>query len=165
MLRLWYHECCRVFQDRLVNDDDRSWFDLLLKRKIEEFYNIKVEEALGEEAILFSDFLDSSGSLARYEQVKDFHKLTEALENNLNEYNLQSTKPMKLVLFLDAISHICRISRIIRQPMGNALLLGMGGSGQFQKIFIIVSVTNFVFTFHSPVYSYSTEKHNIPSYL
>lgn len=36
---------------------------------------------------------------------------------------------MKLVLFLDALSHVCKISRVVRQPLGNALLLGMGGSG------------------------------------
>ena len=41
-----------------------------------------------------------------------------------------STAQMKLELFMDALKHVTRISRIIRQPLGNALLLGVGGSGR-----------------------------------
>lgn len=55
--------------------------------------------------------------------------MQEILEEFLEDYNATSVSPMKLVLFQDAIDHICRINRIIRQPRGNALLLGMGGSG------------------------------------
>ena len=56
-------------------------------------------------------------------------QMEQVLAEYLVDYNSTSTSPMKLVLFEDAMKHICRITRILRQPRGNALLLGMGGSG------------------------------------
>ena len=32
LLKLWVHECLSVFSDRLINDEDRSWFQVTLKR-------------------------------------------------------------------------------------------------------------------------------------
>jgi len=37
---------------------------------------------------------------------------------------------MKLVFFVDAIEHVSRIARMIRQQRGNALLVGVGGTGK-----------------------------------
>lgn len=57
---------------------------------------------------------------------KGLHKtLTEALDN-YNDFNAQ----MNLVLFEDAMAHVCRINRILEAPRGNALLIGVGGSGK-----------------------------------
>jgi len=37
---------------------------------------------------------------------------------------------MNLILFLDACEHVSKICRVLRQPKGNMLLMGVGGSGR-----------------------------------
>uniref|UniRef100_A0A8C0VX99 Dynein axonemal heavy chain 1 n=1 Tax=Cyanistes caeruleus TaxID=156563 RepID=A0A8C0VX99_CYACU len=127
LLRLWYHESCRVFRDRLVSEEDRTWFDNLMTKKMEEF-GTTFQEVIPSQPVLFGDFMEPGANVKVYQAIDSQDKLV--IEDYLEEYNQSNTPELKLVLFMDAIQHICRISRILRQAPGNALLLGVGGSGR-----------------------------------
>ena len=71
------------------------------------------------------------GAMKRqYEEILDPNKLQAAVEEQLANYNLLTDKPMDLVLFSFAVEHLLIIGRILKQPSGNALLVGVGGSGR-----------------------------------
>jgi dynein heavy chain len=56
-------------------------------------------------------------------------KLEHHISEALREYN-DNNAVMNLVLFEDAMKHICKICRIVMPPSGHALLVGVGGSGK-----------------------------------
>lgn len=65
-----------------------------------------------------------------YEQIINLPQFIDMIRQYLEEYNEGVKNKMKLVMFLDACDHVSRISRCIRQPLGNAFCLGVGGSGR-----------------------------------
>lgn len=73
----------------------------------------------------------------KYCEFKDQNKLTEVCNEYLDDYNNMFPSPMNLVLFVNAIEHCCRIARIIGQPGGNAMLVGVGGSEEKNAINIL----------------------------
>ena len=133
VVRLWYHENLRVFHDRLTTEDDRVFLKDMLKSQFEKF-KTKSEDVLNADRIIFGDFMQGRDSEIKfYVQIQDLNSLLNRMENYLEDYNADggaSKKQMKLVMFLDACEHIARISRVLRQPQGNALVLGVGGSGR-----------------------------------
>lgn len=78
-----------------------------------------------------------------YQEIEDHPALVKTMEDYLEDHNAMTSKPMSLVLFQNAIEHVARISRIICQPMGNALLVGVGGSGRKSLTILAVSVADY----------------------
>ena len=130
---LWVHECLRIFQDRMNNKEDKLWFKQQLENKLESIFSSKWKSLMKDgRNPVFIDFIDGEyDENAMYREVSDVALLKTKLEERLQEHNEEpGSRPMQLVFFTDAIDHICHIHRIIRQPRGNALLIGVGGSGR-----------------------------------
>lgn len=70
------------------------------------------------------------GEARLYEDLADYSAIKALFEEVLEEYNSSRSKPMTLVMFKDALEHATRIHRIVRLDQGNALLVGVGGSGK-----------------------------------
>lgn len=80
--------------------------------------------------LYFGDFMKGKDENRFYDEISDFELLKQVIENYLNDYNLSSKTQMDLVIFGFVIEHISRISRILKQPNGHALLIGIGGTGR-----------------------------------
>ena len=75
MLKLWTHECSRVFEDRLVNNEDREWFQQLVKKTMSSEFSVDSGEILGEGPLLYGDFMMPNTDNKTYEEITDIEKV------------------------------------------------------------------------------------------
>ena len=123
LIRIWAHEALRLFQDRLVAEEERKWTDEAVKRiALEHFPNIDEQKALGG-PILFSNWLSKNYIPVDREELRDFVKarLKTFCEEEVD---------VPLILFNDVLEHVLRIDRVFRQPQGHLILIGVSGSGK-----------------------------------
>ncbi|XP_015203470.2 dynein axonemal heavy chain 12 isoform X1 [Lepisosteus oculatus] len=145
MIRLFVHEVFRVFYDRLVDDKDRAWLYQLMKNIIKDHFKDNFDSvfehlkqgksALCEEdmrSLLFGDYMnpDLEDNERLYAEVPSIENFNHVVEQCLEEYNQTHKTRMNLVIFRYVLEHLSRISRVLKQPGGNALLVGVGGSGR-----------------------------------
>nr|XP_006820578.1 PREDICTED: dynein heavy chain 3, axonemal-like [Saccoglossus kowalevskii] len=142
LTRLWIHEVYRVFYDRLIDEKDRETFFDIIKEMTQSHFKVSIDKILSHlspsgkviddniRSLFFGDYMNPDSDTKIYDEVVDIKELTTVMEHYLDEYNAMSKTPMSLVMFKFAIEHISRVSRVLKQDNGHALLIGIGGSGR-----------------------------------
>ncbi|KAG0049018.1 hypothetical protein BGZ83_006135 [Gryganskiella cystojenkinii] len=123
LVRIWAHEALRLFQDRLVTEEERQWTDNEIDRiAMKHFPTIDREAALGR-PILYSNWL------SKYYIPVDREELREYAKARLKVF-YEEELDVPLALFNDVLDHVLRIDRVFRQMQGHMLLIGVSGSGK-----------------------------------
>jgi dynein heavy chain len=128
--RLWIHEVERVFLDRMINDTDSQRFCEIRESVSKKYFNEFKLDELDARPLIMTGFLNfTPDDMPIYEAVSSFDELKKKLDQELASHN-ETNAVMELVLFQQAMEHVTRITRIIGLPRGNAMLVGVGGSGK-----------------------------------
>ncbi|KAB0343265.1 hypothetical protein FD754_020191, partial [Muntiacus muntjak] len=128
LIRLWLHESSRVYGDKLIDTKDCDLFHKKLLEIANKYFEGVDSHVLLQQPLIYCHFANG-GQDPCYMPVKDWEVLKTSLTEALDDYN-ELNAAMHLVLFEDAMQHVCRISRILQSPQGYALLIGVGGSGK-----------------------------------
>lgn len=138
LIRLYIHEAERVYSDKLVDKHDLDLFNKIERETLKKFEDFNEEECF-RRPIIFCHFGQTGET--KYSSVSSWRSLNKILTEALENYN-ELYAVMNLVLFDDAMMHICRINRILELPRGNALLIGVGGSGKQSLTRLAASISS-----------------------
>lgn len=132
MVQLWAHECERIYGDRLVSPEHLKQFRLfaadIAKKSFPRTNLSRFYQEANPEPLIFANFVASLDENL-YDRFPSIDALSRQLTKALDDYN-DTNAVMDLVLFEDAMKHCCKISRIVSNDGGHALLVGVGGSGK-----------------------------------
>ena len=140
LLRIWKHECERVFSDKLTNLKDKATYKGFMDAQLLETFGPDLAELTSDPFYMVNflrpDVFDEDGGLVEeapktYEPGGTLDDVRPVVLGFLDRYNIENpSKKMELVLFNDALEHLLRINRLMEMPRGSGLLVGVGGSGK-----------------------------------
>ncbi|KAK8797138.1 hypothetical protein WA158_004348 [Blastocystis sp. Blastoise] len=122
LVRIYAHEALRLFHDRLVTEEERTWCEHQLDMICQDCFT-GVDMKCIERPILYTHWLSSL-----YDSC-DRDSLRTYLQKRLKTF-CEDELEVELVLFDDVLEHVLRIDRVLRQPIGHLLMVGESGAGK-----------------------------------
>ena len=156
IIQLCVHEMMRVFSDKLLTHNDKTWIRNTIFKVTDRIFGFKaadqVENSLSD--VHFASFLreppidditgEIKGPRPSVYEAAPMGQIQLQIENILAETSSKTRlgrSTSNIVLFNDAIEHVLRISRVLSMARGSILLVGIGGSGKQSLAELAVQVT------------------------
>ena len=126
LVRIFAHEALRLFQDRLVHEEERKWTDEQIDQAAQRYFpDVDLKEALAR-PILYSTYCSADSKTM---EPVEREKIRPFLQAKLKLF-CEEELDVNLVLFNEVLEHILRIDRVYRQNQGHLLIMGMSGGGK-----------------------------------
>ena len=147
---LWAHECMRVFGDKLISDEDEKHLLKIVFNSLSNTFNVDIStiKKLMEDKSQRPIFTHLGSE--SYELYKSVDEIQGVLEAKLRFQSRHS----HLILFEDAMRHLCRIHRVLMQERGHALLIGLNGYGRRSLTQLAVHLSEMKFISINPTSKY-----------
>ena len=84
IFRLFCHECQRVFHDRLINNEDKTYFNEILAEMANKHFSVTIEPtSFATKPIIFGDFMKMGAEAEDrfYEDITNMDKLQNILQD------------------------------------------------------------------------------------
>ncbi|KAM6166251.1 LOW QUALITY PROTEIN: dynein axonemal heavy chain 14 [Erethizon dorsatum] len=131
---LFVHEASRVFHDRLMVSSEQSLFYQVLSKELENYSEIQwTQQNLMNDTTVFVVFLDINKAIRKKicQNTNDYNKLAAVLREFQMKLGSKSLEIFhSMVFFKEALNHITRATRVLRQSRGHMLLIGIDGCGK-----------------------------------
>lgn len=125
LVRVWAHEALRLFQDRLVTEEEKQWTDEHIDLAAMEHFPIINSDEVLNRPILFSNWTSKDYLPVEREVLREYTKARLRVF-----YEEELDVPLVLFNDSDVLDHVLRIDRVFCQVQGDLLLIGVSGSGK-----------------------------------
>jgi dynein heavy chain len=147
-VRLWIHECQRVFADRLLDEGETAQFVAHIQEMVPTNFDIGYANVVGNAPLMYGNFVAQDGPKRLYKPILGYKELRETIDECVEDMNSTSADAFSFVPFEQAMDHIVRVARVLQFPSGHMLLVGMIGCGRQS----VVRIATYLFSgIHFPV--------------
>ena len=148
LLQVWASEACRIFQDRLVDDESRKTFIGLLTSVLQDEWRSGGLVAKLDDSYYITwvnaTASSSAGRLPPFGKVLECVKpdfIENLLVKAINRFNAENYE-IRALPFRELLDNISKFDRVLTAPGGSLLLCGRSGVGRRTALAISSSMNN-----------------------